>query len=95
MDRIEEIKTIIEYNSKMMSKYNQRIQELKVELDKIDSQIKWVPVAELDEKEEKDAWCLRHFLLPSDAADLARGSRVIELENKRKPIQNELDALIV
>jgi hypothetical protein len=54
MDRIESIKNTIERNSKMMKKHTLRIQELKDELDSIDSQIKWAPVSDMDDEMEKD-----------------------------------------
>lgn len=106
MDRIDEIKNTIERNSKMIQKYSIRIQELKEELNSIDSQIKWVPHAELDEKMEKESYEMRVFnghvdpfgvvlpVTPSATDKKARQNRAKELEKKRISLQEELDTLI-
>lgn len=102
MDRIEIIKNTIERNSKMMKKHTLRIQELKDELDRIDSQIKWAPVSDMDEEMEKD---LRGFyktdiggilymINPELTKETIKNSRARELSEKRVPLQNELDTLI-
>ena len=53
MGRIDEIKVIIENNSRTIKKLTLKIQELKEEIEKTDSRIKWIPSSELDEEGEK------------------------------------------
>lgn len=105
MDRIDSIVRTIERNSKLMKEYNLRIQELKDELDSIDSQIKWAPHVEMDEKMENEARDMRLgeynpiglvlLVKPELANDAVKNSRVKELEGKRVPIQKELDYLLL
>ena len=104
MDRIDSIVRTIERNSKLMKEYNLRIQELKDKLDSIDSQIKWAPHAEMDEKMENEAYDMRlgqfnpigivSLVKPELVNNAVKNSRVKELESKRVPLQNELDTLI-
>ena len=47
-----DIKIKIERNSKRISEYNQRIQELRVKLDKLESQIKWAPAVDLTDEDK-------------------------------------------
>ena len=100
MDRIDSIVRTIERNSKLMKEYNLRIQELKDELDSIDSQIKWAPHAELDDKMEKEVYDMRltvglaAVIFSSATNDAIKNSRVQELEKKRAPLQKELDRLL-
>ncbi len=47
-----DIKIKIERNSKKISEYNQRIQELRVKLDKLESQIKWAPAVDLTDEDK-------------------------------------------
>ncbi len=102
MDRIESIKNTIERNSKMMQKYSIRIQELKDELDRIDSQIKWAPVSDMDEEMEKDlhGFCktdiggILYMISPELTKETIKNARARELSEKRIPIQSELNTLI-
>ena len=101
MDRIEEIKTKIEQNSRTISKYTIRIQELKEEIEKIDSRIKWIPSSELDEEGRRKAnrrllYDPRFYVMPGEKTfpwveESAKSKQIEELRHKRESLIKDLD----
>ena len=102
MDRIEEIKTKIEQNSRTISKFSTRIQELKDEIDKIDSRIKWIPSSELDEEGRRKAnRRLEHYpnihIMPGETPfsyvnESIKDEQIMELKKKRDVLLKELES---
>ena len=94
MDRIEEIKTMIESNSRTIKKLTLKIQELKEEIEKIDSRIKWIPASELDEEGYKKAnkiverWDIHGTPY---AEKEAKSEQISELMGKREKLIKDLD----
>ncbi len=99
MDRIEEIKILIERNSKAIDKYSIKIQEIKSELDYIDSRIKWIPASDLDEKGERRASRMannRHnHISLGEAKKIVKEEQVLEQKKKRELVQLELENTIL
>ena len=106
MNKIEEIAFRIERNSKKISEYTSRIQELRVKLDKIESQIKWAPAVDLT-VEDKQKITYPHLidLMPCEsnypsgrtrtvAEQAAVERNVRELQDRRNSIKRELDYVI-
>ena len=105
MERIEGIKRKIESNSRTIDKCSLKIQELKEEIDKIDSRIKWIPEVELsDEGNKKLARNTLGYgafdsmpLKDEDARYLSRAKsnvkdeEIIELKNKREILEKDLE----
>jgi len=98
MDRIEDIVSTIEDNSKKMKEYSFKIQELNEKLDNVKHQIKWAPTSELDEKMKKEKDYLRRdaigfitIFAPSATDSAIKNSRVEELKKKKEQIQGQLE----
>ncbi len=98
-----DIKIKIERNSKKISEYNQRIQELRVKLDKLESQIKWAPAVDLtDEDKAKLSYTSLIDVMPCKS-ELPSGKtrsvsaqgiierNVRDLQRERDSVKKELD----
>ena len=105
MGRIDEIKVIIENNSRTIKKLTLKIQELKEEIEKIDSRIKWIPASELDEEGEKIVnRRLTYYPNPrtmpgetpySYVKEFAKEEQILKLKKKKEKLSKELDSYIV
>ena len=96
MDRIEEIKILIERNSKAIDKYSIKIQEIKSELNYIDSRIKWIPASDLDEKGERRASRMANdYISLGEAKKIVKEEQVLEQKKKRELVQLELENTIL